>query len=131
MRLVILLALDDAASEDDVFEIEDREIVIFQFFGGVEGYDIVQRANQVAYSSDRKSWHTGNSTGARLRCITFRLWRAVRGAKRRAKRVAHQPVVIPQPIHAAIFRSTDGCSSATLINVFAAALGSRRPCSQS
>ena len=71
MRLAIPLALDDAASEDDVFEIEDREIFIFQFFGGVEGYDIVQRANQVAYSGDRESWHTGNSTGARLRCITI------------------------------------------------------------
>ena len=40
VRLAILLALDDAASEDGVFEIEDREIVIFQLFGGVEGYDI-------------------------------------------------------------------------------------------
>jgi len=68
VRLAIPLALDDAASEDDVFEIEDREIFIFQFFGGVEGYDMVQRANQVAYSGDRESWHTGNSTGARLRC---------------------------------------------------------------
>jgi hypothetical protein len=56
VRLAIPLAADDAASEDDVFEIEDREIVIFQFFGGVEGYDIVQRTNRIAYSSDRKSW---------------------------------------------------------------------------
>ena len=40
-RFAILLALSDAAGEDDVFEIEDREIVIFQFFGGVDGYDIV------------------------------------------------------------------------------------------
>jgi hypothetical protein len=31
--LAVSLALDDAASEDDVFEIKDREVVIFQFFG--------------------------------------------------------------------------------------------------
>ena len=41
-RLAVSLLLDDAASEDDVFEIKDREVVIFQFFGSVEGYDIVQ-----------------------------------------------------------------------------------------
>jgi len=34
-RSAIFLALDDAAREDDVFEIKDREVVIFQFFGGV------------------------------------------------------------------------------------------------
>ena len=34
--LAIPLALDGAASEDDVFEIEDREVVIFQFFSGVK-----------------------------------------------------------------------------------------------
>ena len=32
-RPAVLLALDDAAREDDVFEIEDGEIVIFQLFG--------------------------------------------------------------------------------------------------
>jgi hypothetical protein len=41
-RLAVSLALDDAASEDDVFDIKDREVVIFQFFGSVKGYDIVQ-----------------------------------------------------------------------------------------
>ena len=35
-RCAIFLALDDAAREEDIFEIEDREIVIFQFFGGAE-----------------------------------------------------------------------------------------------
>jgi len=40
-RFAIPLALDDAPSEEDVFEIEDRKVFIFQFFGGVEGYDIV------------------------------------------------------------------------------------------
>lgn len=35
-RFTIFLALSDAAREEDIFEIEDREVVIFQFFGGVE-----------------------------------------------------------------------------------------------
>ena len=39
-RLAVLLAPDDASSEDDVLEIEDCEIVIFQLFRSVEGYDI-------------------------------------------------------------------------------------------
>jgi hypothetical protein len=37
----------------------------------VEGDDILQCADQIAYSGDRESWHTANSTGARLGCITF------------------------------------------------------------
>ena len=41
-RSAVSLPLDDATSEDDVFEIKDREVVIFQIFGSVEGYDIVQ-----------------------------------------------------------------------------------------
>ena len=79
-RFAILLAFDDAASEDDVFEIEDREVFIFQFFGGVEGYEILQCTDQIAYSGDRKSWHTGNSTGARLGCITSAMTRTMRSA---------------------------------------------------
>ena len=67
VRLAILLALDDTASKDDVFEINDREVVIiFQFFGGVKGYDIVQRTNQIAYLGDRKSRLMVDSTGSRL-----------------------------------------------------------------
>lgn len=40
-RFAILLAFDDAACEEDIFEIEDREVVIFQFFGSVKRYDVV------------------------------------------------------------------------------------------
>ena len=54
-RCAIFLALDDAAREEDIFEIEDREIVIFQFFGGVERYDIVYATNQAANTDDRKA----------------------------------------------------------------------------
>ncbi len=40
-------------------------------------------------------------------------------------------LVRPHLFHAAIFFNTRGCSAAILMSVFAAALGSRRPCSQS
>ena len=42
MRLTVFLALNDTAREDDVFEIKDCEVFIFQFSGGVKGYYIVQ-----------------------------------------------------------------------------------------
>ena len=42
----------------DIFEIEDREIVIFKFFGCVKGYDVVQGPNEFANPSDRRSPHT-------------------------------------------------------------------------
>ena len=40
--LTVFLALNDVAREDDVFEIKDCEVFIFQFSGGVKGYDVVQ-----------------------------------------------------------------------------------------
>jgi len=42
MRLTVFLALNDTAREDDVFEIKDCEVFIFQFSSGVKGHDIVQ-----------------------------------------------------------------------------------------
>jgi len=41
VRLTVFLALNDTAREDDVFEIKDCEVFIFQFSDGVKGYDIV------------------------------------------------------------------------------------------
>ena len=41
-RAVILLPLGDLSREEDTFEVEDRGIVIFWLFGGVNGNDIVQ-----------------------------------------------------------------------------------------
>ena len=41
-RAAISLPLGDLSREEDTFEVEDREIVIFQLFGGVNGNDIVQ-----------------------------------------------------------------------------------------
>lgn len=42
MRLTVFLALNDTAREDDVFEIKDREVFIFQFSSGVKGHHIVE-----------------------------------------------------------------------------------------
>ncbi len=42
VRLAVALPLDDFAGEKDVFEIEDREVVIVKFFGSVDGHNVVQ-----------------------------------------------------------------------------------------
>jgi len=38
----VALALDDLAGEKDVFEVEDREVVIVKFFNSVNGHNVVQ-----------------------------------------------------------------------------------------
>ena len=51
------LPLGNLAREDDAFEVEDREVVIFKFFSSVNGYYIVQRTNKVANPCDGLLWH--------------------------------------------------------------------------
>ena len=51
-------SLDNPAREDNVFEVEDREVVIFKFFGSVKGHDIVQGTNEVANPCNSLFWHT-------------------------------------------------------------------------
>jgi hypothetical protein len=46
-RAPVALALDDRACEDNVFEIEGGEIVIFKFLRRVDGHGIVQGTNQI------------------------------------------------------------------------------------
>ena len=46
-RLPVALALDECAREDNVFEIEDGEIVIFKFLRRVDGHGIIQGTNQI------------------------------------------------------------------------------------
>lgn len=55
----IPLSFDDLAREEDAFEVEDREVVIFKFFRCVNRYDVVQRAHQVANPSDGQLRHLG------------------------------------------------------------------------
>ena len=42
VRPSVALSFNDLAREDDVFEVEYREIVIVKFFGSVEGNCVVQ-----------------------------------------------------------------------------------------
>lgn len=56
-RLAVALALDDRAREDNVFEIEDGEIVIFKFLRRVDGHGIVQGTNQITESVDGSLGH--------------------------------------------------------------------------
>jgi hypothetical protein len=44
-RLPVALALDDRAREDNVFEIEDSEVVIIKFLRYMDRHGIVQRAD--------------------------------------------------------------------------------------
>ncbi len=56
--LAVALALNDLPREDDVFEIENREVVIFKFFGGMDRNDIVERANKIADLADDRFCHS-------------------------------------------------------------------------
>lgn len=42
VRPAVALALDDFAGEKNVFEIEDRKVVIVKFFYSMDGYNVVQ-----------------------------------------------------------------------------------------
>lgn len=55
--LRVTLSLGDSTREDEVFEIEDREVVIFEFVRGMGGYDVVERSNQVTELIDGELSH--------------------------------------------------------------------------
>jgi hypothetical protein len=42
VRLAVALTFDDFAGEKDIFEIEDRKVVIVKFFYSVDGHNVVQ-----------------------------------------------------------------------------------------
>lgn len=56
-RLPVALALNDRAREDNVFEIEDGEIVIFKFLRRVDRHGIVQRTDQITEPVDGSLGH--------------------------------------------------------------------------
>lgn len=55
--LPVALALDDFAGEDDIFEIEDRKLVIFECLCGMYGNKVIQRTNELAETADRRAQH--------------------------------------------------------------------------
>ena len=48
----IALSFDDLACEDDVFEVKDREVVIFKFIRSVGGHNVTERPDQLAKVGD-------------------------------------------------------------------------------
>jgi hypothetical protein len=56
-RVPVALALDDRAGEDNVFEIEDGEIVIIKFLRCVDRHGIVQRTDQITKPVDGSLGH--------------------------------------------------------------------------
>ena len=48
----IALSFDDFAREDDVFEVKDREVVIFKFIRSMGGYNVTERPDQLAKVGD-------------------------------------------------------------------------------
>ena len=70
-RLAIALALRDFAREEDVFEIEDREIVIIKLFRGMQGNNVVQRPNAFANVADRRPHHRNECLTACRSAATF------------------------------------------------------------
>ena len=53
----VALALDDLAREDDVFKVEDGEVVIFKFVRGMGGNDVAERTDQMAKVGDGHLGH--------------------------------------------------------------------------
>ncbi len=51
-----MLPSDDVPGEDDAFEVEDCEVVIFKFIRGMVGYDVIFGSNEVAKFSDSSHW---------------------------------------------------------------------------
>jgi hypothetical protein len=51
-RGAVSLALDDLAREDDVFEVKDRELVIFEFVRCMGGNGVAERSDQLAKVGD-------------------------------------------------------------------------------
>jgi len=57
-RVMVSLPFDDLSGEENAFEVEDREVVIFQLFCGVNGYDILQGTNELANPGEGQLRHT-------------------------------------------------------------------------
>ena len=65
----ITLSFDDLAREDDVFEVKDREVVIFKFVRGVGGDGIAERSDQLAKVGDGHLGHTRVYEGSEKRAV--------------------------------------------------------------
>lgn len=57
MGLMVFLSFNDMAGKKDVFKVEDRELVIFQFFGSVKRYCVFQRTNKISNPGNGRRRH--------------------------------------------------------------------------
>jgi hypothetical protein len=85
-RGAVSLAFDDLAREDDVFEVKDGEVVIFEFVRCMGGNGVAERSDQLAKVGDGHLGHArvyGLPTEAGFGCCrtAFRLWRAAEGSQ--------------------------------------------------
>jgi hypothetical protein len=78
---MVALPLDNFPTEEDVFEIEDRKVVIVKFFDSMDGYYVVQRTNTISNSADCGARHSSIVTERRVHAQRNKL----RGAPRRAR----------------------------------------------
>ena len=53
----ITLTFCDLSSEDDVFEVKDREVVIFKLFRSVGGNDVAERSDQLPEVGNGRQCH--------------------------------------------------------------------------
>lgn len=70
----VSLTLDDLPGKDDVFKIEDGEVVIFKFVCGVGGNNVAERTDQMAKVGDGHLGHAqvyGSERLARRRCLVL------------------------------------------------------------
>jgi hypothetical protein len=76
-RGAVSLAFDDLSREDDVFEVKDGEIVIFEFVRCMGGNGVAERSDQLAKVGDGRLGHAQvYEVAKRVRfccCLTFEL----------------------------------------------------------
>ena len=56
-RDAITLAFCDLSCEDDVFEVKDREVVIFKLICGMGGHNVAERSDQLSEVGNRHQGH--------------------------------------------------------------------------
>ena len=78
----IALALDDLAREEDVFEVEDGEVVIFKFVRGVGGDGVAERPDQLAKVGDGHLCHVQVYEGGERRIVFCSLTFELSGRQR-------------------------------------------------
>ena len=51
------MALNDAAREDDALKVEDRQPVVLELVGSVDGHHVLTRSDELPKERDAERWH--------------------------------------------------------------------------